>query len=313
MKPLNTNIFNPLFAILAVALVCVCMWGCSDDVTFEWENSRRNAKVVGFVDDSLVMVSDYRFWLEVTDSWNGEHLEDSDAGNPRLCVYNYRVQEDGPRWCDSVSELHSSSWFYGQLTDSVVWGSGLPYSIKLWKIWEKPHAINLKTEFDGCSKRIDARKIHEWYDGKFIVLGAVSVNGKTKDNALLASDYGNEYCQYAILDTTARMITYKRLDKDLEWIKQCDDVRAWDDDVYCLALDENNGNSFVLKNGVDSIFAPMEKIYDGHFSGNMIELGVRVCSLINNVITCPDVKWTGNRELEFYRNDGDVIRLPSPN
>ena len=104
MKPLNTNLFKPLFAILAVALACVCMWGCSDDVMFEWENSRRNAKVVGFVDDSLVMVGDYRFWLEVTDTWNGGHYEDTDAGNPRLCVYNYRVQEDGPRWCDSVSE-----------------------------------------------------------------------------------------------------------------------------------------------------------------------------------------------------------------
>jgi len=281
------------------------MWGCSDDVTFEWENSRRNAKVVGFVDDSLVMVSDYRFWLEVTDSWNGAHLEDSDAGNPRLCVYNYRVQEDGPRWCDSVSELHSSSWFYGQLTDSVVWGSGLPYSIKLWKIWEKPHAINLKTEFDGCSKRIDARKIHEWYDGKFIVLGAVSVNGKTKDNALLASDYGNEYCQYAILDTTARTITYKRLDKDLEWIKQCDDVRAWDNDVYCVILDDENANSVVLKNEKDTIPMPI-KFAIGGFWGDMLKLSGKLCSFKNDIAECGDVIWYGN-EIKFYRNNEVVV------
>lgn len=290
---------------MTVALSCVCMWGCSDDVTFKWENSRRNAKVVGFVDDSLVMVSDYRFWLEVTDSWNGEHLEDSDAGNPRLCVYNYRVQEDGPRWCDSVSELHSSSWFYGQLTDSVVWGSGLPYSIKLWKIWEKPHAINLKTEFDGCSKRIDARKIHEWYDGKFIVLGAVSVNGKTKDNALLASDYGNEYCQYAILDTTAKIITYKRLDKDLEWIKQCDDVRAWDNDVYCVILDDENANSVVLKNEKDTIPMPI-KFAIGGFWGDMLKLSGKLCSFKNDIAECGDVIWYGN-EIKFYRNNEVVV------
>lgn len=282
------------------------MWGCSDDVTFEWENSRRNAKVVGFIDDSLVMVSDYRFWLEVTDSWNGEHLEDSDAGNPRLCVYNYRVQEDGPRWCDSVSELHSSSWFYGQLTDSVVWGSGLPYSIKLWKIWEKPHAINLKTEFDGCSKRIDARKIHEWYDGKFIVLGAVSVNGKTKDNALLASDYGNEYCQYAILDTTARAITYKRLDKDLEWIKQCDDVRAWGNDVYCFMPGEHAFEAVLLRNGKDTIEVPI-KFTVGDFWGNVLRPNANLCSFVDGKIVCSGSVWRGG--LTFYENDEVVVNL----
>ena len=282
------------------------MWGCSDDVMFEWENSRRNAKVVGFVDDSLVMVSDYRFWLEVTDSWNGEHLEDSDAGNPRLCVYNYRVQEDVPRWCDSVSELHSSSWFYGQLTDSVVWGSGLPYSIKLWKIWEKPHAINLKTEFDGCSKRIDARKIHEWYDGKFIVLGAVSVNGKTKDNALLASDYGNEYCQYAILDTTARTITYKRLDKDLEWIKQCDDVRAWGNDVYCFMPGEHAFEAVILRNGKDTIEVPI-KFTVGDFWGNVLRPNANLCSFVDGKVVCSGSVWRGG--LTFYENDEVVVNL----
>ena len=306
MKPLNTNLFKPLFVILAIALACVCMWGCSDDVTFEWENSRRNAKVVGFVDDSLVMVSDYRFWLEVTDSWNGEHLEDSDAGNPRLCVYNYRVQEDGPRWCDSVSELHSSSWFYGQLTDSVVWGSGLPYSIKLWKIWEKPHAINLKTEFDGCSKGIDARKIHEWYDGKFIVLGAVSVNGKTKDNALLASDYGNEYCQYAILDTTAKTITYKRLDKDLEWIKQCDDVRAWGDDVYCFVSGERPFEAVLLRNGIDTIDVPI-KFTIGEFWGDVLRPNANLCTLTDGNVVCSGAIWRGG--LTFYENDEVVVNL----
>ena len=301
MKPLNTNPFKPLFAILTVALACVCMWGCSDDVTFEWENSRRNAKVVGFVDDSLVMVSDYRFWLEVTDSWNGEHLEDSDAGNPRLCVYNYRVQEDGPRWCDSVSELHSSSWFYGQLTDSVVWGSGLPYSIKLWKIWEKPHAINLKTEFDGCSKRIDARKIHEWYDGKFIVLGAVSVNGKTKDNALLASDYGNEYCQYAILDTTARMITYKRLDKDLEWIKQCDDVRALKNKIYCLrTMVHTDQIGHLIVNNEDQGLLEINAAI-GPFWGDMLELGNNLCKISDNGLNCLSTRWLGGVEIEYAK------------
>lgn len=309
MKPLNTNLFKPLFAILAVALACVCMWGCSD-TEFRWNEERSGAKVVGFVNDSLVMVGDYRCWTEITDGVGANYKDIDGCGQERLCVYNYRVQEDGPRWCDSLSDRNSTGIFgmevhstrpSGQMTDSVIWGGHIDNSIRLWKIGELPHEIRLNKKMEGCSVDFTVQSVKQWLDGTFIARGEKSLNAD------------GDGCQYAVLDTLSKTITYKRLDKDLEWIKQCNDVRAWDNDVYCLALDENNGNSFVLKNGVDSIFAPMEKIYDGHFSGNMIELGVRVCSLINNVITCPDVKWTGNRELEFYRNDGAVIRLPSPN
>lgn len=298
MKPLNTNLFKPLFAILAVALACVCMWGCGDDVTFRWSDGRGSAEIAGFINDSFVVAMDCREWYEDTETWNGGYYSESSCGHDRMMVYNYRVQENGPRWSDSLTNK-SGGYHWYQMTDSVFWRWD-DDNILLWKVGEKAHEMRVSRKNDGCSQLFNIKRIHQWLDGSFVALGGkLSANG--------------DDCQYAILDTTARMITYKRLDKDLEWIKQCDDVRAWDDDVYCLALDENNGNSFVLKNGVDSIFAPMEKIYDGHFSGNMIELGVRVCSLINNVITCPDVKWTGNRELEFYRNDGAVIRLPSPN
>ena len=297
-------------AVLAITLAFVSMWGCGDDVVeFRWEDSRRNAKIIGFVNDSLVMVGDYRFWHKSTERWNGEYYEDSDAGNPRLCVYNYRVQEDGPRWCDSLSEVEPSLWLGAQLTDSIVCGGNLNSYFTLWKIGEKPRKMDLKIEFDGCNKKIGVNRMHEWLDGKFIALGTVSVNGKNLDNALRASEYGSEYCQYAVLDTVAKSITYKHLNEKQEWIKRCDDVRAWGDDVYCLVLNKENGNSFVMKNGTDSIIAPMEKIYDGRFCGNMIELGVRICSLEKDKITCSDVKWTGNEELKFYRNDGSVIDL----
>ena len=287
-----------LLAVLAVALACVCMWGCSDDVSFEWEKTRRNAKVIGFVDDSLVMVGDYRFWLEVTESWNGEHLEESGAGNPRLCVYNYRVQEDGPRWCDSVAERNNSGWFGGQLTDSIIWGGDFTAKMRMWKIGEQPHEIALARRVeDGCSGKFKITSIKQWMDGTFIARG---------DKSLTTEGNG---CQYAVLDTMARSLTFKRLEKDYEWLKECDDVRAWGDDVYCLVLDEKDGNSFVLKNKKDSIFAPMEKLFEGRFSGKMMELGVRICSLIKDDITCSDVKWTGNRELEFYQNDGTIIYL----
>ncbi len=302
-----------MLAVLVVAFACVCMWGCSDDVTFKWEETRRNAKVIGFVDDSLVMVGDYRFWLESKETWNGGRYDDEDAGNPRLCVYNYRVQEDGPRWCDSVSELHSSSWFYGQLTDSVVWGSGLPNSIKLWKIGEKPHELKLKPEFEGCSKKIDARRIHEWVDGKFIILGTASVNGKTLDNALQTSEYGDEYCQYAVLDTVAKMIVYKRLNRDLEWIRECDDVRALENKIYCLrTIAHTDQIGHLIVDNEDQGLLEINAAI-GPFWGNMLELGNNLCELsTDDGLNCLPIRWLGGVEIEnakFVNEKGETIYL----
>ena len=289
------NGMNKLLTVTAV-LACICMWGCTD-VDFRWDESRGREKVVGFVDDSLVIIGDSRCWLEIRDSWIMASEESSGCGRERLCVYNYRVQEDGPRWCDSLPDKKMTGIFGGQMTDSVIWGGEVSKSVQLWKIGEKSHEIKIDKSIEGCSVEFRISSLKQWFDGTFI--------GRSGES--LAAD--GDTCNYAVLDTVARTLTYKRLDKELAWIKTCDDVRAWGDDLYCLLLDEKEGNSVVLKNANDSIFAPMEKIYEGHFSGNMIELGVRICSLITDEIMCSDVKWTGNRELEFYRNDGTVIHL----
>ena len=304
-KKVKTFGFEKMLAVLAISFACACMWGCSD-IEFRWNDVRSGAKVVGFVNDSLVMVGDYRCWTEITDGVGANYKDIDGCGQERLCVYNYRVQENGPRWCDSLSNQNSTGIFgmevhstrpSGQMTDSVIWGGFVNNSIRLWKIGELPHEISLNKKMDGCSVEFTVQSVKQWFDGTFIA---------KSDRSLSA---GDDNCQYAVLDTIRRTLAFKRLDEKMEWIKKCDDVRAWDDDVYCLVLNKENGNSFVLKNGVDSIFAPMEKIYEGYFSGNMMELGVRICSLKKNEITCSDVKWTENRELEFYRNDGTIIYL----
>ena len=209
------------------------------------------------------------------------------------------------RWEEHIDD--DFEYIKGQLADSVIWGGDPKSEMSFWKIGEKPHRIKIKKAFDGCSIDVPyTTKLRPWLDGKILVLG----NKRNPDMEGFALDsLGSDYCQYAVLDTVQKVITYKKLDGDLVWVRKCDDVRAWGNDVYCLVLNKESGNSFVLKNEVDSIFAPMEKIYEGHFSGNMMELGVRICSLIKDKITCSDVKWTGNRELEFYRNDGTVISL----
>lgn len=277
-----------LIVVALAALACVSMWGCSDEVSFEWQG-RGNAKVVGFVDDSLVIVGDYLFWHETTERWNGEYLEDDGTANPRLCTYNYRVQENGPRWCDSIAEENASGWFSGQLTDSIIWGGSLTGSFKMWKIGEQPHIINPKISYDNCSVEFKTKSVKQWLDGRFIALGDKSLNA------------GGDSCQYAVLDTLSGMLTYKRLDKDLEWIKVCDDVRAWEHDVYCVILDGEKGNSVITKNEKEIVATPM-KFFIGGFWGNMIKMNGNICFHDNDKISCSDITWRGN-EVRFYRND----------
>lgn len=290
------------FQVALVALLaCVCMWGCSD-TEFRWNEERSGAKVVGFVNDSLVMVGDYRCWTEITDGVGANYKDIDGCGQERLCVYNYRVQEDGPRWCDSISNRNSTGIFgmevhssrpSGQMTDSIIWGGYVNNSIRLWKIGEHPHEISLNKKMDGCSVEFTVQSVKQWFDGTFIA---------KSDRSLSA---GDDNCQYAVLDTTAKMITYKRLEKDLVWIKQCNDVRMWGKDVYCVILDAENANSVVLKNERDTI--PMPRIFAiGGFWGDMLKLSGQLCSFKNDMAECADVIWYGN-ELKFYRNDGTVV------
>lgn len=225
VKNLNKICLEKLLAIATVVLMCVDMWGCSDDVAFRWSDGRGSAEIAGFINDSLAVVTDCREWYEDTETWNGGYYSDVSCGHDRMMVYNYRVQENGPRWSDSLTNK-SNGYHWYQMTDSVFWrweGD----NILLWKIGEKAHEMKLSRKNDGCSQSFKIERIRQWLDGKFIALG-----GKL--------DAGGNDCQYAVLDTVAKMIAYKHLDKELEWIKKCDDVRAWGEDMYCLEKDNRN-------------------------------------------------------------------------
>ena len=293
----NKFCFERLLAFATVVLSCVYMWGCSD-TTFEWDERRSGAQVMGFVDDSLVMVEDYRCWSKYTNYANGSSDDDRGCENARLCVYNYRVQEDGPRWCDSLTGSYTNGMWDGQFSDSVIWGHlyvQRKNSISLWKIGEKPHTINLNRNLEGCSIVFRGNSVKEWIDGTFIVRNEKSLNA------------GGDSCQYAVLDTSLKTITYKRLEKNLEWIENCDDVRAWEKDVYCVILDDEGENSHVLKNKNDTIPTP-RKFAIGGFWGNMIKMSGNICNINNDKITCSDVIWYGNGEgLKFYQNDEIVV------
>ena len=263
-----------LFALLALACACVGMWGCSDRVEFKWVG-RGNMSIAGFIDDSLVVAYDCRGWLETTETWNGGYSEDESCGHDRLLVFNYRVQEDGPRWTDSLTNKSGGYRWY-QLTDSIFWRWD-GYNILLWKLGETAHEMKLSRKNEGCLLEFEINRMHQWLNDGFIVLGG----------RLSAEE---DSCQYAVLDTIAGTLTFKRLSDDLEWIKECDDVKTWDDDVYCLKFDKEERTSSLFVN--DNLKYILENDYFWtagavlQFQGHILLLERDVCRLENGKIKC---------------------------
>lgn len=297
------------------ALACVSMWGCGDwfepDTHYEWDKYRQGKKVVGFLNDSLVIVSDYRFWREVRDD-NDDEVANG-FGHQALYLYNYRVQENGPMWMDSLDNGIRNDDFEmisGQLSDSVVWAKKAN-DLWFWKIGESPRQIKINEKYDGCSHEIRSWRMREWKDGRIIVLGETTVIDSSDSyryikNALVTFDSNKAYCQYGVLDTITQTITYKRLDEDLEWIKKCDDVRVWSNDVYCFMPGVYAFEAVLLRNSVDTIDISV-KFTTGDFWGNVLRPNANLCGLIEDSVVCSGAEWRGG--LSFYENDEIVVNL----
>jgi hypothetical protein len=191
-----------------------------------------------------------------------------------------------------VAERNNSGGFGGQLTDSIIWGGDFTAKMRMWKIGERPHEIALARRVeDGCSGKFKITSIKQWMDGTFIARG---------DKSLTTEGNG---CQYAVLDTMARTLTFKRLEKSLEWIKECDDVRAWDKDVYCFMPGERAFEAVLLQNGKDTVDVPI-KFTIGDFWGDVLRPNANLCNFIDDKLFCSGVEWRGG--LEFYK-DGKVV------
>lgn len=277
--------------IMVAVLICVYMWGCSDDVSMHWSEERSLGKVVGFVDDSLAIVNTSRYWHEEVEPTFGLSYDRSGYAHPGLSLYNYRVQLDGPVWFDTLDNSRDDDFEYvkGQLLDSVIWGGDPKSEVSFWKIGGKPHKMKIKKLFDGCSVEVGyTTKLRPWFDGKILVMGERNVPPDVKRFDM--DSLGNEYCQYGVLDTIQKTVTYKRLDSDLKWIKKCDDVRAWDGDMYCLKFDKEERTSSLFVN--DSLRHVLENDYFWtagavlQFQGNILLLERDVCRLENGKIKC---------------------------
>ena len=291
-----------LLAVAITAFACVCMWGCGvDDGWGEREFRAYDvAKVVGFVDDSLVILADSREWMQETPDYAiGGH------GHQRLRVFNYRIQEDGPRWVDTLDNfVDECDYVLGQLSDSVVWGGQTSLYTKVWKgplmtfwkIGEKPIVKNISVETERCSQTFFVKNMRSWIEESIIVLSEKSLR------------YGGDTCQYAVLDTVAGTLTFKRLDENLKWIQKCDDVRAWGDDVICSVSGEHPLEGYILRNNTDTLSTPLI-FSSGFFWGDMIELRANICNIGNQEISCLDSTFTWREPLKFYKGNDVVVDL----
>ena len=284
-----------LFVVL-ISVVCAGMLGgCSnwfeENTHKEWTD-RDVRKIVGFFDDSLVIVRDVRHWYDVNDE-NGDFL-DGGWGHHALYLYNYRVQEDGPRWMDSLDNGFDDDfgYFKGQMTDSVIWGSdGDVWSF--WKVYDKPYKAFIKKKYDDCSIAFEVAFVKQWLGENFIARGNESLGA------------GGDSCNYAILDTVAGTLTYKRLDDKLKWIEKCDDVRAWGEDVYCLALLNEPMNLYLIKNDVflDSLLQGKPYEWASYtkvgFSGSVLNLGNNIFKIIDDKLFSNGIAIRSALEYEF--------------
>lgn len=282
---MNNFGFEKLLAVLAVAFACVCMWGCGvDDGWGErvFADHFGSASIVGFIDDSLVIVADSKEWTQETPDY-----AIGGRGHQRLRVFNYRIQEDGPRWTDTLDNfVDEFDYVKGQVSDSVIWGAHGDELISFWKLGEKPVVKNISIKTEGCSRKFAVKSMRTWNDGLIWVSGIVFYGQRTND--LLNAE--GDTCQYAVLDTVAGTLTFKRLDENLKWIQKCDDVRAWGDVVYCLKFDKEERTSSLFIN--DSLGYVLENNYYWtagavlQFQGNILLLERDVCMLENGKIRC---------------------------
>ena len=275
-----------LIATAMMALACVCMWGCGDLLREDGEKEftghyiKGNANVIGFIDDSLVIVYDFQYWNQ--DLADGTQI--TGTGKQRLRVFNYRVQEDGPRWADTLDNMTEVyDYVKGQLSDSVIWGGNGRNSFSFWKLGETPVVKGVSVGKDGCDVDYGVRALRPWLNGTIIALGEETLNA------------GGSGCQYAILDTLLNMLTYKRLDADLKWIEKCDDVRAWGKDVYCVVLDRNSYDVYLVENGIVQNVMLREEYKLGNYAS---------VSFLGDYLNI-------YRTLCKYEDKGDVIRLTS--
>lgn len=202
---LNKSEMARLLALLALALACVGMWGCTDD-SFEW-GKRSDPRIVSLVDDSLVLLYNCRSYSVCHEGVGPLGYDECNGGceNYGLFLANYRKKQS-IYWGDTSNLV--IAFMSGFYRDSTVIFLKDDYSeFGFWKIGEKPKSTKKMKWNSPCNG----------YDGYNFTRFRPWING----NVLLIGAKG---CNYAVLDTSTGNVNELLAEEDFAWLKDCEDV-----------------------------------------------------------------------------------------
>ena len=205
-----------LLNTIALALACVCMWGCGlfdEDVNHVVDSERYNGIVFAIIDDSLALETNGRRWTDYTE--HCDYWEDCETGtiNQGVFLVNYRNKQK-PLWGDTIDG--AISIVYGYYHDSSAMFSNADGEFGFWRIGEKPRVVrkwNCEAPCE-CNREKYGRP---WTEGN-VLLKMVQQDG----------------CPYAVLDTLAGNVTKLEFTGDYAWLEGCDDITYIDGEVVCL-------------------------------------------------------------------------------
>lgn len=243
-----------LIAVTVAALMCVGLFGCGDDETFEWKG-RENARIVSFVDDSLVLLFNRRGYQKCQEGVGPLGYSDCiDGGtNDGLFLVNFREKKP-VYWADTLDfGVNFMRGFYRDST--ILFLAEYEKKIGFWKIGSLPQTlkkISWKSPCEGFDGK-SPTQFRPWKDGDVLVINAKG-------------------CAYSVLDTATGDVDVLPLDGEYAWLRDCDDVTYLNGNVMCLKR-EDEDKVELLRNGmlVDSLKFDAFNAYVGDAYGGAVK------------------------------------------
>ena len=199
-----------LLVVLAVALACVCMWGCSS-VWDESEEDVSRTQLIGYSGDSLVVYIEEKKIETCLAKPLGDDCSTREKGT-RIVVDNFYTEENVWK-SDKIKDKNVIN-VYDLVDDSTVIEFDKSKSrFYKWILGKGSEDLGY-FEWGGCSTREKVGSIRPWGDGKWRLVGST------------------EDCGYAIVDVDKKKITgYEKLDKFSEG---CSDLWGHEGVKYCV-------------------------------------------------------------------------------
>lgn len=199
--------FGRRLAVAMATLVCVSMWGCSDENIEELSSH----DLIGYSGDSLVVYIERKYEESCLAKPLGDDCSTREKGT-RIVVDNFYTEENVWK-SDKIKDKNVIN-VYDLVDDSTVIEFDKSKSrFYKWILGKGSEDLGY-FEWGGCSTREKVGSIRPWGDGKWRLVGST------------------EDCGYAIVDVDKKKITgYEKLDKFSEG---CSDLWGHEGVKYCV-------------------------------------------------------------------------------